>query len=161
MAIVEVRIDDRLIHGQVSGIWVPYHNVDKIVIVDNVIVNDELRKSALKFGCPGKVKLSILDSLTASDKLKRNLDKGNNVMILCSSPKPLVEMVEDGYTINKITVGNMSPKGSDDQHIKKTVYLSEEDVDCFKRLTNHNVKLVVQLVPSDSPEDLNEIIKKL
>ncbi|MGG3677597.1 PTS sugar transporter subunit IIB [Heyndrickxia faecalis] len=55
MAIVEVRIDDRLIHGQVCGYWIPHFNVDKIVIADDKICNDELRKTALKFGCPSKV----------------------------------------------------------------------------------------------------------
>lgn len=160
MAIVEVRIDDRLIHGQVCGYWIPHHNVDKIVIVDNKIVNDEMRKTALKFGCPGKVKLSILDALTASDKLKRKLDQGNNVMILCNGPAPLLEMVEDGYTISKITVGNMSGQPGY-THIKKTVYLSNDDIVCFKKLASHNVKLLVQLTPDDSPEDLAEIVNKL
>ena len=80
MAIVEVRIDDRLIHGQVCGYWVPHHSVEKIVVIDDKIAKDEMRKTALKFGCPAKVKLSILDALTASDKLKRNLDKGSRVI---------------------------------------------------------------------------------
>lgn len=160
MAIVDVRIDDRLIHGQVCGYWIPHNNVDKIVIVDNKIVNDEIRKSALKLGCPGKVKLSILDALTASDKLKRNLDKGNNVMLLCSGPQPLLEMVEDGYGIDKITVGNMSAKDGY-THIKKTVYLSPDDVTAFQKLADRGVKLYVQLTPDDTPEDLAEIVKKL
>ena len=43
MAIVEVRVDDRLIHGQVSGYWVPQFSVQRILIVDDVIVNDEAR----------------------------------------------------------------------------------------------------------------------
>ena len=50
MAIVEVRIDDRLIHGQVCGYWVPHHSVEKIVVIDDKIAKDEMRKTALKFG---------------------------------------------------------------------------------------------------------------
>ena len=44
MAIVEVRVDDRLIHGQVCGYWIPQFDVQRILIVDNEIVNDENRK---------------------------------------------------------------------------------------------------------------------
>ena len=160
MAIVDVRIDDRLIHGQVCGLWVPHHNVNKIVIIDNKIVNDEMRKSALKLGCPGKVKLSILDALTASDKLKRNLDKGDNVMLLCSNPSPLLEMVEDGYSISRIVVGNMSPK-SGYAHVKRTIYLSDEDIVAFKKLAAKNVELVIQIAPDDSPENLAAIVNGL
>ena len=120
MAIVEVRIDDRLIHGQVCGYWVPHHSVEKIVVIDDKIAKDEMRKTALKFGCPAKVKLSILDALTASDKLKRNLDKGSRVMLLAAGPEPLLKMVEDGYAIKQITVGNLSGKPGY-QHEKKTL----------------------------------------
>ena len=95
MAIVEVRIDDRLIHGQVCGYWVPHHSVEKIVVID--------------------------------DKLKRNLDKGSRVMLLAAGPEPLLKMVEDGYRIEQITVGNLSGKPGY-QHVKKTLYLSDADV---------------------------------
>ena len=140
MAIVEVIIDDRLIHGQVCGYWVPHHSVEKIVVIDDKIAKDEMRKTALKFGCPAKVKLSILDALTASDKLKRNLDKGSRVMLLAAGPEPLLKMVEDGYAIKQIT---------------------DADIDNFKRLADHGVKLLVQMVPDDVPEDLAEIVRKL
>ena len=56
MAIVEVRVDDRLIHGQVCGYWIPQFDVQRILIVDNEIVNDENRKVSLKFGTPPRCK---------------------------------------------------------------------------------------------------------
>ncbi|KYC73246.1 PTS transporter subunit IIB [Bacillus coagulans] len=160
MAIVEVRIDDRLIHGQVCGYWIPHFNVDKIVIADDKICNDELRKTALKFGCPSKVKLSILSAATAADKLKRNLDKGSRVMILCEGPAPLRKMVELGYPISKITVGNMANKPGTG-HVKGTVYVSEQDKEDFKYLSGQGVQLVSQMVPNEPPVDLNQLIKGL
>jgi len=160
MAIVEVRIDDRLIHGQVCGFWIPHYNVEKIVIPDDKICNDDVRKTALKFGCPGKVKLSILSSEVAADKLKRNLDKGSRVMILAAGPAPLRKMVDLGYTISKVTVGNMSNR-PDTEHIKGTVYVSKQDKEDFKVLSENNVKLVAQMVPNEDPVELNQLIKDL
>ena len=55
MAILDVRIDDRLIHGQVCGNWIPQHRLQRIAIVDDQIVNDEQRKTMLKFRLPGTV----------------------------------------------------------------------------------------------------------
>lgn len=40
MAIVDVRIDDRLIHGQTCGFWIPQLKVDRVVIIDDEIVQD-------------------------------------------------------------------------------------------------------------------------
>jgi len=158
MAIVEVRIDDRLIHGQVCGYWIPHYNIEKIVIADDNICNDDMRKIALKFGCPGKVKLSILSSEVAADKLIRGLDKRSRVMILCESPAPLRRMVELGYTISKVTIGNMANK-SGTEHIKGTVYVSNQDKEDFKVLSEHGIKLIVQLVPNDEPIEVNNLIK--
>ena len=160
MAIVEVRIDDRLIHGQVCGYWIPYYSVEKIVIADDKICNDDMRKTALKFGCPGKVKLSILSSEVAADKLKRNLDKKSKVMILCAGPAPLRKMVELGYGISKITVGNMSNRPGT-EHGKGTVYISNQDKEDFEVLSEYGVKLVAQMVPNDEPVELNHLIKGL
>lgn len=160
MAIVDVRIDDRLIHGQVCGYWIPHYSIEKIVIVDDAICNDEMRKTALKFGCPGKVKLSILSSEVAADKLKRKLDEGSRVMILCGGPGPLRKMVELGYGISRVTVGNMSNKPGT-EHVKGTVYVSNQDKEDFKSLSEHGVKLVAQMVPNESPVELNHLIKGL
>ena len=81
-------------------------------------------------------------------------------MLLAAGPEPLLKMVEDGYTIKQITVGNLSGKPGY-QHVKKTLYLSDADIENFKRLTDHGVKLLVQMVPDDVPEDLAEIVRKL
>jgi mannose PTS system EIIAB component len=160
LAIVEVRIDDRLIHGQVCGYWIPYYNVEKIVIADDKICNDDIRKTALKFGCPGTVKLSILSSEVAADKLKRNLDKGSRVMILCEGPAPLRKMVELGYKISRITVGNMSNKPGT-KHVKGTIYVSDQDKKDFKYLSDQGVKILAQMVPNEKPVEYENLIKGL
>lgn len=153
MAIVEVRIDDRLIHGQVVGYWVPQYKVQRILIVDNEIVNDQARKTALKLGCPPGVKVSIFDSKKASEKLKRNIDKGIRVLILARDPKPLLEMVQDGYPIKAITVGNMSSKEGA-KALKKTVFVTPTERQDFKKLSDEGVRLYLQMTPSDSKEDI-------
>lgn len=160
MAIVEVRIDDRLIHGQVCGFWIPHFSVEKIVIVDDKICNDDMRKTALKFGCPGNVKLSILSAEVAADKLKRNLDKGSRVMILCEGPAPIRKMVELGYSMSKVTVGNMSNKPGT-QHVKGTVYVSKQDNEDFKYLSEQGVTILTQMVPNEKPVEYENLIKGL
>ncbi|MDF9824250.1 PTS system mannose-specific IIB component [Breznakia sp. PF5-3] len=158
MAIVDVRIDDRLIHGQVCGFWIPHFSVERIAIVDDVIVHDEARKTALKFGCPGKVKLSIFSPEAAADKFIRKIDKGINVMILCNRPEPILKMVEAGYQIGEVTVGNMSTKDKAKQ-IKKTVFVDEAEEKDFASLVKHGVKIFSQMVPNEQREDITADFK--
>lgn len=160
MAIVEVRIDDRLIHGQVCGFWIPHFSVERIAIVDDLIVKDDARKTALKFGCPAKCKLSIFGAESATEKFIKGIDEGINVMILCNRPQPLLRMVEGGYKIKEITVGNMSTK-QNAISFKKTVFISPEELADFKKLIEHGVKIYSQMVPNEAREDVTQALRKL
>lgn len=158
--ICDVRIDDRLIHGQVCGFWIPQYSLERIAIVDDEIVHDQTRKTALKFGCPEKCKLSIFDVDSAVDKFNRNIDAGIRVMILVSSPIPLLKMVEKGYKIKEITVGNMSTKPNAVQ-IKKTIFVSPEEKEAFIKLSEYGVNIVSQMVPSEPRENIIADIRKV
>lgn len=158
--ICDVRIDDRLIHGQVCGFWIPQYNLERIAIVDDEIVNDQARKTALKFGCPEKCKLSIFNVDSAVDKFNRNIDAGIRVMILVSSPIPLLKMVEKGYKINEITVGNMSTKPNAKQ-VRKTIFVSPEEKEAFIKLSEHGVNIISQMVPSEPRENIINDIRKV
>ena len=52
----EVRLDDRLIHGQVAVSWTRALDLDVLLVVNDQIVNDPMRKNALKLGVPAGVK---------------------------------------------------------------------------------------------------------
>lgn len=58
MEIVNVRIDERLIHGQVAAVWTNTLNATRIMVIDDMAAKDEIQKIALKMACPSTVKLS-------------------------------------------------------------------------------------------------------
>lgn len=157
MAILDVRIDDRLIHGQVCGFWIPHYSLERIAIVDDEIVNDEIRKTALKFGCPEKCKLSIFNTEKAADKFIRKIDEGIRVMILCNSPAPILKMAQLGYKVPFVTVGNMSTKPGAIK-IRKTVFVSKEEKEAFAGLAQSGIHIYSQMVPGEPREDLTDLM---
>lgn len=156
MAILDVRIDDRLVHGQVVGFWIPHFSLDRILIVDDEIATDELRKTVLRFGMPNQTKLTIFDAEKAAEKLLRKIDEGIRVMILVQGPKPLVQLIENGYPISSVTIGNMSTK-EDAVSLRKTVFISPEEREDFIKLKNYGVKLYSQMVPNEQKEDITQL----
>lgn len=52
MEIVNVRIDERLIHGQVAAVWTNTLNATRIMVIDDMAAKDEIQKIALKMACP-------------------------------------------------------------------------------------------------------------
>lgn len=158
MAIVDTRIDDRLIHGQVCSYWIPQHRVDRIVIVDDDIAADDMRKTALRFGCPGECKLSIFDAKKAAAKFLANIDRGVRVMILCARPQPILDMVKNGFTVDYVTVGNMSTK-PDAKQVRKTVFVSPEEWQAFEGLAQAGVPIFDQMIPSDPREEITDLFR--
>ncbi len=158
MAIVDARIDDRLIHGQVCSYWIPQYGVNRIVIVDDDIAQDEMRKTALRFGCPGECKLSIFTAEKAAAKFETNIDRGINVMILCNRPGPILEMARTGFKVPYVTVGNMSTK-PDARQVRKTVFVSPGEWEDFRGLAAEGIAIYVQMIPSEPREDITDLFK--
>ena len=52
MAIEFVRIDDRLIHGQVATTWVKKYDIEQIIIVNDKVAGDKIQQSVLKMSAP-------------------------------------------------------------------------------------------------------------
>lgn len=156
MAIVDTRIDDRLIHGQVCSFWIPEYGVERIVIVDDVIAQDEVRKTALKFGCPERCKLSIFSAEKAADKFSRHIDEGIRVMILCAEPQPILEMAQRGFKVDHVTVGNMSTKEGAKQ-LRKTVFVSPVEREAFEGLVQAGIPIFDQMIPTDSRDDITSL----
>jgi len=157
MAIVDVRIDDRLIHGQVTGYWIPFLSVDRIVIIDDKIIEDKTRVATLKLGCPAKVKLAIINAQSAAEKLLAGLDEGSRVMLLCACPSQLVQLADAGYVVESLTVGNLSAK-ADSVKIKKTIFLTPQQKEDFKKLAVLGVRLFYQNIPGDQKEDFTSLV---
>ena len=47
-----VRIDDRLIHGQVAVVWTKHLGVNRILVANDQIVNNEVQKMSLRMAAP-------------------------------------------------------------------------------------------------------------
>lgn len=60
MEIVNVRIDDRLIHGQVATVWSQVTGATRIMVVDDQVVKDTINKEALKLACRSSASFQFL-----------------------------------------------------------------------------------------------------
>ena len=70
MEIVNARIDERMIHGQVAAIWTNLLNATRILVIDDQAAQDDIQKMALRMACPSTVKLSILSVEKAVQRLQ-------------------------------------------------------------------------------------------
>lgn len=159
MKVVNIRIDERLIHGQVAAYWTRNLNANRILVIDNYAAKDQIQKMALKMATPGGVKLSILTVETAAKNLIDQKYVGDNVFVIVRNPKTLVDVYNAGYHMDTVNVGNMSSKFGSVQ-VRRSVGVTPEDVEQFKILISHGVKLTAQMIPDDEIVDFTPIIQR-
>lgn len=157
MEIVNIRIDDRLIHGQVAAVWSLVTQATRIMVVDNDVIHDTVNKEALKMACPQRCKLSILSSNKAAENLVAKKYEGERVFIVVKNPKTLCDMVDAGFRFDTVNVGNMGGK-TNTKMVKKAVSVSDEDIKNFHYLADKGIKVTAQMVPNDEPLDLMSLI---
>lgn len=158
--LVNVRIDDRLIHGQVAAVWSLYTKATRIMVVDDAVVKDVVNKEALKMACPQQCKLSILTAEKAAANLSAGKYEGERVFLVAKSPKTIRAILDHGYQIDAVNVGNMGGK-QNTKMLKKAVSVSQQDIDDFLYLADHGVKVTAQMVPTDEPVDFGKLIGEM
>ena len=107
MSIKIVRIDDRLIHGQIVQGWLKTVDVDKILIVSDEVANDEMQQVLLSMAVPSSVKLVIKNIKDATYEISNEVYENDKLMILFSNPQDIVRMIDNGIKFQSINIGGM------------------------------------------------------
>ena len=158
--IINVRIDERLIHGQVATMWTNTLKADRIIVVDDKVVKSDMEKEVLKMAKPNSVKLSILSVNGAAKRIKDGKYDGDKVFLIVKNPRTLVDLVNSGVKIEKINIGNMSTKENSIK-VLQSVSVTTEDVEAFQELNEKGIKLYAQMVPTVDPKDFMDSLERV
>lgn len=153
MSIELVRIDDRLIHGQVIIAWSKVAAVQRMVVIDDKVAADMIRKMLLQTIAPPGVSVSILTVAQAIEMLSNDSFANEKLFLLFSNPTDMLALVIGGIIIHKVNIGGMS-FGQGKMQLTKAVSIDEQDKSAFKKLHQHGVILEIQMLPNDNPIDV-------
>jgi PTS system mannose-specific IIB component len=159
MIICAIRIDERLIHGQVATLWQGSWGCNRIMVIDEASSKDPLLKSVLKISCPSGVKLSVLTPEKAAENLKSDKYGSERITIVTKRPQVIVDLINYGLEISTpVTIGNMSNDKTKTK-IAKNIGVTKDDVESFRKLNKLGIKLVSQMVPSEVPASFMPILE--
>lgn len=160
MNIVLARIDDRLIHGQVATIWSRATKCQRIIVCNDDVEKDSIRKILLEQAAPPGIRTNVLGidkAIRVYNALKYVDDK---ILLLFTNPTDVVRMIEGGVDIKSVNVGGMSFKEGKKQ-ITNAVSVNDEDIEAFKKLNEKDIELEIRKVSSDSKVNLMSKLKDL
>ena len=160
MGVVLVRIDDRLIHGQVVAGWVKAIKANHIMVVNDKVAQDQMQRVLLSMAVPSHLQLSILSIEEAATVLKRGISEDNRVIILLNSPQDALSLVEKNVPIKSINVGGIHYCEGKKQ-ILKAVCVDMEDIEALYQLERKEIELEGRIVPTDERINIMESVRKI
>lgn len=155
--IIHIRIDDRLIHGQVATQWTNELGASRIMVINDDVVKNEVQKSVLRMAAPPNVATSIISREVAATNIKSGKYKGQKVLIVVKSPLDILALINLGLDIKKVNVGNMSVREGT-RHIRPTVSINDAEEKAFHELLNIGVDITTIMVPGDNTIYLKDVI---
>ena len=152
MSISFVRIDDRVIHGQLVTRWAKELPCDGIVAIDDAVAADPLLSSVMK-GAVSDTRVWLFDTLTAIEKLPKVIASDKRYFVIGKSPVTLQRLEQAGISLKsgngKINVGPMSARANTIT-IGPNQSVTPEEAAAFDWLTEQGHAIEFRLVPDAS-----------
>lgn len=151
-----LRIDDRLIHGQVAISWSKYYNIHTIVIANDAVVKDEFLKMTLGLAKPMDVELKIIGVDDAIRYVCEHKESPRNVMVIVNNLRDAKRLVKEGG-VSSVNFGNLRERAGSVRY-SSAVTLTEEDLTICKELIDAGIELEIRWVPDDGKVLIKKVI---
>lgn len=154
-----IRIDDRLVHGQVVTKWMQETRCEKIVIVDNYLFTNSYLTNVFRMAAPRGMDVEVKSAEQFAKEWSEDKLGSERLLVLFKSVKVLKEAFEKGFKFEKVQIGGIG-SAAGRKLVYHTVTLSHEDAEMLKELSEKNVEIFFQCVPDDRIASLGSVLKK-
>ncbi|MGN8689389.1 PTS sugar transporter subunit IIB [Atopobiaceae bacterium HCP3S3_F7] len=153
-----VRIDTRLLHGQVATAWTKQVQPDRILVVSDGVAHDELRKNMIIQAAPPGVHVHVIpiSKLVQVDKDPRF--GATKAMVLFENPQDLLRAEEGGVKFPEVCIGSMAASQGKTV-INQAIACDADDVRTLEAIRDNGTHFYVQKVPSDRVDDIWALLK--
>lgn len=159
--IVHVRIDYRLIHGQVITKWLKQCGATKIVIIDDKLATDEFLSSVYRMAAPTGIDVDIVGVATAQKRWETgNFYGGAPVLLLFKTVDMAKAAVDAGIAFKELQVGGLENRPGR-KVVHNQISLDAQDAEKLASVEAKGVRVYFQTIPGEEPESLEKVTKKL
>ena len=154
MSLLMVRVDDRLIHGQVTQGWGSALHPDRYVVVNDSAASSQWERELYEASAPEGTSVVVLEMSEAATSLQSWLDREEDVIVLVESPRDALRLYEAGLSFESLNVGGLHFKEGR-RRILPFVCVNDEDIKALEALQDCGVEIECADVPECERKDLH------
>lgn len=155
-----LRVDERLIHGQVAVTWCSALNIERIIVANDAAAKDDITSMSLKMAAPQNVKVAVKSVQETIRLLKDPRIDKFNILLLVNNPQDALTLVKEVKEIPYVNVGNfgMISDKAGRKMLATSFAVSEEELETFHAITALLPDSTYQMTPTLPPQYLKKLL---
>ncbi len=157
MSLKLVRVDDRLIHGQVVLGWAPALNAEQILLIDDHVSSTEWEQELYRMGVPPRMDVEFTSVANAPEALARWAESPRRTIVMMADVETLRRVCQLTEAVTRVNIGGVH-EGVGRKKRLPYVFLTEEEGDSLKQLSEKGIEVTARDVPTAKPVPLKEFV---
>lgn len=151
--IKKVRVDYRLLHGQVAFSWTSKLSADCILLVTDTLQDDPVRITSVKLAKPPGVKVVVKTIEESIKAIKSGVTDKYHMFVVCENIEGAYRLVRE-LGIKELNLGGTTP-GEDKKNLAPVVYVNQEEEQMLKEMIEDGVHVYQQGVPEKAEQKIH------
>lgn len=155
-----VRVDFRLIHGQVITKWSNKAAVNKIIVVNDELAEDEFMSDIYVMAAPPSMEVAVISEDDFVQAAKADEYESGDILVLFKSIKDVVSVLDKGVAFDAVQIGGLGA-GNGKTSVVRGIAIDRKDADDLMRLQDAGAEVTFQVTPEETKLKLDSAIKKI
>jgi mannose/fructose/N-acetylgalactosamine-specific phosphotransferase system component IIB len=155
-----VRVDNRLVHGQILEAWVPFIKAKCIFVVEDNAASDFFCETVIRMAVPSEIDVNIVSVEDFARNYAYKQENGKKTIVLFSNIADACRAYKLGFHFDKLNIGNI--------HNEKyklccapSVFLCDTEIqEILTLLENKGVLIELKRVPREKAVNIREALKE-
>lgn len=157
---IYLRLDERLMHGQVTTTWISFLGITHIVIADDKVVNDNVHCQLLKMSAPDGVKMLIQPIDKAITTLNDERCSNMKLLVICSNLDDVLRIIENCKAIKDVNLANYGFQSSMHSETKimltSNLSVDEREKEIVRKIvSNKDLEVYCQVLANQARKTIN------
>lgn len=142
-----VRVDNRLIHGQVIETWLPFAGTRSLVVVNDELAADLVRQEIMGLAVPQGIEITFSPVNESPELIQtRFKERMSSLFLLFARCSDARQAFDKGLWFSSINIGNLH-YGPGKRQICSHIALSRDDRTCLNYFSKKGVGIDFRCVP--------------
>jgi len=147
--IILVRVDDRLLHGQIICAWVPVVRADALIVASDAAAGDELVREIMASCANPGLSVRVMGLREAAEYLSSGPTDERTILIV-GELADAMKLYEGGIRFTSLNIGNVHHEEGG-RKIAPSVIVNHEDEEVMEKFAGLGVELDIRDVPGSGP----------